>query len=919
MRAARSTDIAPFLPTPQDLARFFHIGALQSGDALAQADTVTAIEFDAVSSNAMELRAQLLDAEHHRYQVGVRLSRKNAGALVEIESHCSCAIGHLCEHAAAALLHWQPQLRAAIATADTPGFARPWAGPADSEPMESAPSDEPAPRIAHGAGTVCVRLGAARLRRREDDLPGAPPPPAAVFVSLRIDGIRVPLQRAPSRMVIEGETVDIAPDVRQVERVITQLQAYGARPWSHPTPPPKRRTVDSAFEIDDEDAARLIDGPIATWRKQGWDVKIGEDFPWQLVSADELDVNVHNQKNRDWFDLELGIRVGERRFPLLPLLESALDDPESDTLQVRIDARRVVRLPRERVAPLLDTLIEIGDRHGQHRSAGKDAAAGGLGWRQRRAARMLPVARMDLARVATLTDRGVLTWSGPPDLRDFAHRLANFSALQAAPVPAMLRAQLRPYQQAGLNWLQFLRQYELGGLLADDMGLGKTLQTIAHICAEKEGGRLTAPALVIAPTSLVHNWMAEAARFAPELRCLQLHGTDRHREFSRIDESDLVVTSFALLARDADLLCEHRFHILIVDEAQAVKNPRTQAAGAIRNLQVTHRLAITGTPLENHLGELWAQFDWLTPGLLGDQASFTRLYRNPIEKRADEDRRAHLATRIRPFVLRRRKDEVAPELPPRTEIERYIELQGTQRDLYEAVRASMHERVRSALAEQGIERSQILVLDALLKLRQVCCDPRLTGLAGADAASESAKLESLLEMLDNLLADGRRVLLFSQFTSMLELIEEALRERGQQRDQDYALLTGETRDRAAQVERFQRGDVPLFLLSLKAGGTGLNLTSADTVIHYDPWWNPAVEAQASDRAHRIGQDKPVFIYRLLCAGTIEERMRALQARKAQLAEAMFGDEAGLARALTAEDIEALLAPAASLTPAPALP
>jgi len=265
----------------------------------------------------------------------------------------------------------------------------------------------------------------------------------------------------------------------------------------------------------------------------------------------------------------------------------------------------------------------------------------------------------------------------------------------------------------------------------------------------------------------------------------------------------------------------------------------------------------------------------------------------------------HLTARIRPFVLRRRKDEVAPELPPRTEIERFVALEGGQRDLYEAVRASMHDRVRLALAEQGLDRSQVVVLDALLKLRQVCCDPRLVGLASARKVSESAKLELLLQMLDGLLVEGRRVLVFSQFTSMLALIEQALDERGQR----YALLTGDTRDRAKAVEQFQGGEVPLFLLSLKAGGTGLNLTAADTVIHYDPWWNPAVEAQATDRAHRIGQDKPVFVYRLLCAGTIEERMRMLQARKARLAQALLGDEAGLARALGAEDIEALLAPA----------
>jgi len=841
------------------------------------------------------------------------MTRKSAGAQVDIESHCSCPIGHLCKHAAAVLLQWQPQWSEAVAPAEPPSFARPWT--ALAETLADTVSQEPAPqqRIAHGVGTVCVRLGASRAQAPEGTAANAQPPNAALYVSLRIDGVLVPLQRAPSVLVVDGETVDAAPDARQVERVIAQLQADGAAPWSFAFAPQGRRNSESAFQISDDTAVQLMQEGVERWRKQGWEVEVDEDFPWQIVEVDDLEMTVHQLPGQDWFDLELGLKIGEKRVPLLPLLESALADARTwaarvretngseRVLQVRIDPKHVIRLPWERVAPLLDTLVELGDSR-RRKSARLPRAPGA---RVSRAARMVRLSKLDLARVATLSDRGAVTWVGAPDVRRFAQRLASFAHVEAAVVPQGLQAQLRPYQRAGLNWLQFLREYGLGGLLADDMGLGKTLQTLAHICLEKEQGRLVAPALVIAPTSLVHNWIAEAARFAPELRTLQLHGTERWREFERVGECDLVVTSFALLARDIEELATRNFHLLIVDEAQNIKNPRTQAAGAIRQIHATHRLALTGTPLENHLGELWAQFDWLAPGLLGDQASFSRLYRVPIEKRGDDVRRQHLTARIRPFVLRRRKDEVAPELPPRTEIERYVALEGGQRDLYEVVRASMHERVRVALAEQGLDRSQVVVLDALLKLRQVCCDPRLVGLPSARKVLESAKLDLLLQMLDGLLVEGRRVLVFSQFTSMLALIEQALTERGQR----YALLTGDTRDRAAAVEEFQSGEVPLFLLSLKAGGTGLNLTAADTVIHYDPWWNPAVEAQATDRAHRIGQDKPVFVYRLLCAGIIEERMRTLQTRKALLAQALLGDEAGLARALGAEDIEALLAPA----------
>jgi superfamily II DNA or RNA helicase len=926
MRAARSNDVAPFLPTSRDLERIFHGRSVQRGREVMQAGRVSSLELEVLSSNLVELRAQVMGSkpsadeggragsEQRRYQVGVRMSRKSAGAQVEIESHCSCAIGRLCKHAAAVLLQWQPQLSEAVAPAVTPSFSRPWTAASDAQATEEPEPDTPRHRIAHGMGTVCVRLGAALAPSMADTPANRQPPNAALYVSLRIDGVQVPLQRAPSRLVVDGEIVDAAPDARQVERVIAQLHADGATPWSYASAPQGRRSSESAFQIRDDAAAQLIEECVGNWRKQGWKVEVDEDFPWQVVEINDLEMAIHEVPGQDWFDLELGLKLGDKRVPLLPLLESALAEAKMPAprnrevagnapgaarmLQVRVDAKHIIRLPWDRVAPLLDTLVELGDarRRGTARKPGA---------RTSRAARVLRLSKLDLARVVTLAERGRLTWVGAPDLRSFAERLANFAHVEAVTVPASLQAQLRPYQRAGLNWLQFLREYGLGGLLADDMGLGKTLQTLAHVCLEKEQGRLLTPALVIAPTSLVHNWVAEAGRFAPGLRALQLHGTDRHRDFERIASSDLVVTSFALLARDIEHLAQQEFHLLIVDEAQNIKNPRTQAAVAIRLLKARHRLALTGTPLENHLGELWAQFDWLAPGLLGDQASFSRLYRLPIEKRGDEARRVHLTARIRPFVLRRRKDEVAPELPPRTEIERYVALEGGQRDLYEAVRASMHDRVRLALAEQGLDRSQVVVLDALLKLRQVCCDPRLVSLASARTVHESAKLELLIEMLEGLLVEGRRVLLFSQFTSMLSLIEEALRQRGMR----YTLLTGETRDRARAVEQFQGGEVPLFLLSLKAGGTGLNLTAADTVIHYDPWWNPAVEAQATDRAHRIGQDKPVFVYRLLCAGTIEERMRSLQARKAKLAQALLGDEAGLARALGAEDIEALLAPA----------
>ena len=391
---------------------------------------------------------------------------------------------------------------------------------------------------------------------------------------------------------------------------------------------------------------------------------------------------------------------------------------------------------------------------------------------------------------------------------------------------------------------------------------------------------------MVLPTSLIFNWKSEAARFAPDLKILSLHGQERKQFFDQIPEYDVVLTTYPLLWRDGEQLQQHEYHLLVLDEAQTVKNSRSRSAGVVRQLKARHRLCLTGTPLENHLGELWAQFDFLLPGFLGDSKSFTRLWRNPIEKQGDTLRRDLLARRLRPFILRRKKDDVATELPPKTIIVRTVELEGSQRDLYETVRAAMDEKVRSEIASRGFRRSQIVILDALLKLRQVCCDPRLVKSAVARKVKERAKLDLLMDMLPELVDEGRRILVFSQFTTMLDLIQDELEAIGL----GYVRLTGETQDRETPIKAFQAGEVPIFLISLKAGGVGLNLTAADTVIHYDPWWNPAVENQATDRAHRLGQDKPVFVYKLIAAGSIEEKILALQEQKAELAAGILSEQ-----------------------------
>jgi SNF2 family DNA or RNA helicase len=434
--------------------------------------------------------------------------------------------------------------------------------------------------------------------------------------------------------------------------------------------------------------------------------------------------------------------------------------------------------------------------------------------------------------------------------------------------------------------------------------LGKTVQTLAHLALEKQQGRLNKPSLIVAPVSTLGNWQQEIHRFAPELQCLTLHGARRRESFHRIDKVDVVITGYPLLQLDSDTLLARDFYLVILDEAQTIKNPRAKVSQAARALRSDYRLCLTGTPVENHLGELWSLFDFVQPGLLGDEGHFQRHYRTPIEKNGNRPRAQALAQRLAPFLLRRTKDAVAQDLPPKTEIVEAIALDEKQRDFYDGIRLATHRRIQEVVRQQGLARSQITILDALLKLRQACCDPRLLDVAAGKNDIPSAKLDWLSTVLPELIEEGRRVLLFSQFTSMLRLIEAAVTGLGI----PYCLLTGETQNRSDVIARFQSGAAPLFLISLKAGGTGLNLTAADTVIHYDPWWNPAVEAQATDRAHRIGQDKPVFVYKLIAQGTVEERIMQLQAAKHELASRLYTQNAASPASWTAADLEALFAP-----------
>ena len=694
----------------------------------------------------------------------------------------------------------------------------------------------------------------------------------------------------------------IARDAQAEAAARTTLEAHGFAP----SRAAELAGLTSALALDGADAwLAFARTGVPALRAQGWLVELDPSFRFDLREIEDwyADVDPGGEGNA-WFELELGIVVEGQRVPLLPILlqliraapaqfdaQALASRADDDVLMARLPGGASVALPWSRIRPILTTLGEL--------------------YFLERIGNAIRLPSLDAARLAQLEASARLRWMGGEHLRALGQRLAGFDGVRAVAPPRGLQASLRSYQLDGLAWMQFLREYGLAGILADDMGLGKTIQTLSHILAEKEAGRLDRPALVVAPTSLMSNWQDEAARFAPGLRVLLLHGPERAEHFGAMASHDLILTTYALLPRDEDALRQQAFHLLILDEAQYIKNHRSKAAQTASLLNARHRLCLTGTPVQNHLGELWSQFHFLLPGLLGDEKRFNSDFRKPVERDGDGQRNAFLTRRIKPFLLRRTKDQVAKELPAKTEMLREVTLAGAQRDLYETVRLAMDKKVRAAIASKGVARSQIVILEALLKLRQVCCDPRLVSLAGGrKSAAPSAKLTELTGMLEELLEEGRKILVFSQFTSMLALIEDELRARGV----DYALLTGETVDRRAQVKAFQSGEVAVFLISLKAGGVGLNLTAADTVIHYDPWWNPAVEDQATDRAWRIGQDKPVFVYKLIAKATLEEKIQEMQRRKAALASAVLSGGNTAQLQLTADDLQAIFAPLDADTP-----
>ena len=673
------------------------------------------------------------------------------------------------------------------------------------------------------------------------------PPPTGPYraalarLSWRYGPIGIPsgLPRQGDRVVQHGGVLfQVVRDARAEDQAAERVREVGLAPINHYHSLPQGHPHFSDLTIMDPDPGAWIEfmmGDVPQLRAEGWLIDIADDFPWRLVEPDGgIAFEIKERTGIDWFDLDLGVMVDGKRVSLVPALldfiatsGTALAAHPADgsgPLFLPLPDGRLLAVPLARLQPILAPLLEL------FTGAEIDEAAGLLRLSRRNAG--------DLALLEAASTESGIAWTGGDSIRALGRQLHEHGGIPPCPLPAGFQATLRGYQEQGLAWLQFLRTAGLGGVLADDMGLGKTVQALAHLAVEQAEGRLDRPALVICPTSLVPNWQSEAARFAPSLSVLILHGPDRSGRFATIGQYDLVITTYPLLGRDHAVLTAQDWHVVILDEAQTIKNPLAATSKLARTLRARQRLCLSGTPLENHLGELWSLFE------MGDG----------------------------------------------------------QRAIYEGIRLAMHARVRAAIAKRGLAGSGIIILDALLKLRQACCDPRLLKLATAKSAkARSAKLERLLEMLPQMLEEGRRVLLFSQFTSMLALIEAELTQLGL----PYVLLTGDTKDRTIPVRRFQAGEVKLFLISLKAGGVGLNLTAADTVIHYDPWWNPAVEDQATDRAHRIGQDKPVFVHRLTTVGTIEEKMEVLKQRKQALAAGILEGTAGATLKLTERDLDLL--------------
>ena len=665
---------------------------------------------------------------------------------------------------------------------------------------------------------------------------------------------------------------DVRRDGERERMAVARVEAAGLR-WD-----PELR----AFTVVEREA-------VDFWTKGLASLRDAHTVPLTLLVAENLKgvvvrppvkARVRVSLVGNLLDTEVNFDVGE----LAADIELVREALRNKRRWVALDDGSVAEI-QDALAVFVDELSEVLPDKADKRAKGQKGAR-------------VKLAAHQLGRVERWIDAGI-GGEVDPAVEVFRSRLKALAVKGDAELAKGLRAELRSYQKQGVAWLQFLDGLGTGGVLADDMGLGKTLMTLALLLWRKERDG-AAPTLVVCPTSVAGNWVREAARFTPGLKVLLYHGIAREKDAAALASVDIVVTTYALLRRDVTLLAGVNFRYAILDEAQNIKNAGAQCAQAARELVADRRLALTGTPVENHLGELWSIMDFCNPGMLGSPRDFSARYERGISIDPKGPEAVRLRAMVRPFLLRRTKRDVLQDLPPKQEIDQVCAPGARQRRLYDALAATVLADVEKRIAEVGVARSGISILTALLRLRQMACDPRLVD--ASLPASASAKREAFLELVKAITGEDRRALVFSQFVELLTLWREDLDALGIA----YEYLDGSTRDREAAVTRFQTGRAPLFLISLKAGGTGLNLTAADTVIHCDPWWNPAVEDQATDRAHRIGQTRAVTVYRLVAKGTVEEKIMALKGRKKELAEAVIAEDAGALRGLSADDVRTLL-------------
>ncbi|MEA3314964.1 MAG: DEAD/DEAH box helicase [Campylobacterota bacterium] len=593
-----------------------------------------------------------------------------------------------------------------------------------------------------------------------------------------------------------------------------------------------------------------------------------------IVDTDALDVKfynnsniiINNSKTNNWFNLSFDLEFDGRTQPIAPLVIGILEEFNSfidmpKMINLEVETNHYIEIETKVIKPIIETIFALLDKKQKDNS--------------------IKISNFDSHLLSSFNDN--IIWKGDKEILELSKRIKNFKGISKVKPPKALTTKLRKYQQNGLNWLNFLYEFKFGGILADDMGLGKTIQTLTHLSRLKENNRLKFPSLIIMPTSLIANWKNEISKFTPNLSVLSLYGSNRQEDFQNIDKYDIILTTYPLISRDKDMFKNILFEYIILDEAQKIKNPKTKMTISIKELNSNHKLALSGTPIENNLGELWSLFSFLMPGFLDTLTFFKKNFQTPIEKENDIKKQELLNKKIKPFMIRRTKEKVINELPKKTEIVKYTQFESKQSSLYESIRVTMEKKVRDTIKDKGLSSSHITILDALLKLRQVCCDPSLLKIDGINKPKESAKLQLFLDLLSELLQEKRKILVFSQFTSMLNIIEKELIKQNIK----YNKLTGSTTKREDVIESFRKGDSNIFLISLKAGGVGLNLIEADTVIHYDPWWNPAVENQATDRIYRIGQTKAVFVYKLIVKNSIEEKILELQQKKQNIQDSLY--------------------------------